>query len=100
MWVHHVVHAEDKTDEKYIRKYQHTRGLHMGTTKINQQVVDVPTIGFEWRVSANNASSEHPEGIKKWNDDDANGDYRAARESKRVCGIQIVIQIDEFDDQN
>lgn len=78
MWIQQVVHAEDKTDEKYIRKYQHTRGLHVGTSKINQQVVDVPPIGFEWRISAYNAGGEHPEGIKKRNDDDANGDYWAA----------------------
>ena len=59
MHIQHGMKSKHKQDKSRIDKNQNSRCFHMVETYINQQMMDVPAIRFEWRCTPHYPSNEH-----------------------------------------
>ena len=73
MHIHQIMHGKNESNEKHIYGHQYTCRSHVAETIVDQEVMNMPSIGMKWGMAAIDTGNEHPKGIEKREYHDADG---------------------------
>ena len=77
MHVEQSMKAKHKQDKAAVDKNQNGRCFHVTKSHVNQQMVDVPTVGSKWRSAPHYSGDEYPKCVENGYNHYANGHSRS-----------------------